>query len=120
MKRNKIIVFGIAFCFLAMSITAESTETSKSDYQMPQTLPFGDPDGPLEGGLDDPFDWIYLGMTGVYGIIAVTFLRQNPLQNIEYLRQYIGLLGLGMAFTGDVIICLGEAFDIIDYDGDNY
>ena len=75
--------------------------------------PEDDPDGPIQGGLDDPSDFIAL-FWGLSGFLWILFPLPNLL-NPDNLKQFIsGLLGTSAAVF-NIIMNFGEAFDVIEY-----
>ena len=82
-----------------------------------------DPDGPFEGGLDDRYDWMNLYFGIIYGLLLAIFIKQQALKeafttgNIFKIIYWIIKYGL---YTLNTLIRFGEAFDIINPDGDGY
>ena len=82
-----------------------------------------DPDGPFEGGLDDPYDWMNLYFGIIYGLILAIFIKNQALKeafitgNIFTIIIWIIKYGL---YTLNTLIRFGDAFDIINPDDDGY
>ncbi len=72
-----------------------------------------DPDGPYVGGLDDPTDYTNL-FWGLLGFVWISF-GLNTLLNAENLKQIIGGLLGTITPSFNLIMQLGEAFDVIEY-----
>jgi len=85
---------------------------------IPINDPFEDPDGPLEGGLDDPSDWNYLLNAGFFIYVLLKGINDKSLFNSGTLRIFIGVLSAYGLFTFDAGASLGEALDLIEIDGD--
>ena len=87
------------------------------------TLSDDDPDGPFEGGLDDPQDWLDLYLGIIYGFMLAVFIKHQALKgafatrNIFTITTWIIDYGL---YTYVTLTDFGDAFDIIDPDGDGY
>jgi hypothetical protein len=87
------------------------------------TLNGDDPDGPFEGGLDDPRDWLDLYFGIIYGYMLALFIKHHALKeafatgNIYTIIIWIIDYELYTYYT---LIYLGDAFDIIDPDEDGY
>jgi hypothetical protein len=82
-----------------------------------------DPDGPFEGGLDDPYDWVYL-FTGTISIFFLGFFIKNQFIKNALLsgdiRGFIQwTINYGL-YTYNTLIGFGEAFDIIEHYEDGY
>jgi len=77
-----------------------------------------DPDGPYEGGLDDPSDWINLFLSLVNTIILGKFL--NKYKPRDFLREdslTVSLYILNCStLTLNGLLYLADAFDIFDYE----
>ena len=150
MEKRGIIIGSIFVCILMLlvpSISAIEFKTfidNKTDYnenelinalkerieqlkvQNPDpklTLNGDDPDGPFEGGLDDPQDWLDLYFGIVYGFMLALFIKHHALKeafatgNIYTIIIWIIDYGL---YTYYSLTHLGDAFDIIDPDEDGY
>lgn len=82
-----------------------------------------DPDGPFEGGLDDPYDWMNLYFGIIYGLLLAICIKNQALKeefqtgNIFKTINWIIKYGL---YTLNTLIGFGEAFDIINPDDDGY
>lgn len=72
-----------------------------------------DPDGPYEGGLDDSSDFSAL-FWGLSGFVFVYF-SLSLLLNRENLLQFIGGAVGTFAASFNLVMNLGEAFDLIEY-----
>jgi hypothetical protein len=87
------------------------------------TLNYEDPDGPFEGGLDDPYDWMNLYFGIIYGSLLAILVKQQAFKeafatgNIFKITSCIIKYGL---YTVNTLIGFGEAFDIINPDDDGY
>jgi len=94
---------------------------------------FNDSDGPYKGGLDDIYDWIDLA-TVVYSvyILLKTAEESPPVEILEDFFDAIKELDI-FRIVNDIILLngyisisigilqtLGDAFDVIDPDGDGY
>jgi hypothetical protein len=79
-----------------------------------QGLSWEDPDGPLEGGLDDYSDYINLLM-GFTSIKLILFcIKDGIIRNAETLYQMIiSILEYGIN-TFDTLVAFGEAFDVYE------
>ena len=77
-------------------------------------LNWTDPDGPLEGGLDDYSDFISLlgGLITTSGLFYI--ISQGYFKNPEKLLGYIGNLIVYGEYTFFSLTYFGEAFDIYD------
>ncbi len=82
-----------------------------------------DSDGPFEGGLDDPFDWLdlFFGITMGFSLVK---MFKNHLLIKAFLTGNIYIIVTQMIsyglYTWSTLYYLGDAFDIIDPDNDGY
>jgi len=106
----------IGFCISILLLL--QFPVSAIQENIPINDPFEDPDGPLEGGLDDISDWNYLLDAGFFIYTIVKGLKDKTLFNSGSLRVFIGVLSAYGLFTLDTGLYLGEAFDLIEIDGD--
>ena len=111
-KKALLVGFCISMLLLIQYPVSAIQET------IPINDPFEDPDGPLEGGLDDLSDWNNLLNAGFFIYAVVKALKDKALINSGSLRIFIGVLSAYGFFTIDAGACLGEAFDLIEIDGD--
>jgi len=147
---KKIIVFGsIIACFLMLlvpnisAIEFRSIKENTTDYNEnelidalkvrieqlkaqnpdPKMTLKGDPDGPFKGGLDDPKDWadLFSGiMSGFFiGLIFKNHLLMKAIASGDIYDIVTCILDYEI-FTWALLTTLGDAFDIIDPDGDGY
>ncbi|OYT29253.1 hypothetical protein B6U98_02785 [Thermoplasmatales archaeon ex4572_165] len=73
-----------------------------------------DPDGPLEGGLDDLMDYYYLFLGFLFPSYILHFIKQGYLRQSESILEFIGQLLVYGQFTFRTLTSLGEAFDVYD------
>jgi len=77
-----------------------------------------DPDGPLEGGLDDMADYVSLMIGIISASCLLLFLKQGMLRNsLNLLNFALGVINYGL-YTYETLIAFGEAFDIIENNND--
>ena len=124
--KKKILIAGffVAIMLLVPATTATRTNllaTSKINDNI-APLPDGDPDGPTEGGLDDPSDWNYAGYVAfLLGIdmIMIQAMWEDYKEGGTTLWGIIKATGALSIYTAFVsYICLLEAFDVKDLDRD--
>ncbi len=81
-------------------------------------LNWTDPDGPLEGGLDDMADYVSLMVGIISASCLLLFLKQGMLRNsLNLLNFALGVINYGL-YTYETLIAFGEAFDIIENNDD--
>ncbi|MFE3845956.1 hypothetical protein ACFL1L_03755 [Thermoplasmatota archaeon] len=77
-----------------------------------------DPDGPLEGGLDDMADYVSLFLGVVSAGCLMLFIKQGMLRNsLNLLNFVLGIINYGL-YTYETLLAFGEAFDIIENNDD--
>jgi len=115
MKKEVVGVFSVAIL-----VTLYMMPVVESQTLQPVT-PWQDPDGPTEGGLDDPSDWINLIYALGWGFVLLgNVLTSNP-AGIDTIREIIGGLWnlvWNVVFLVSVPLYLLEAFDLVDSDED--
>lgn len=107
-------------------INALKERIEKMKVQNPNpklTLNGDDPDGPFEGGLDDPQDWLDLYFGIVYGVMLALFIKHHALKGAfstgNIFTIVIWIIDYGL-YTYNTLTDFGDAFDIIDPDEDGY
>ena len=101
----------------------ERIEEIKEINPSPKLCLWGDdPDGPFEGGLDDPTDWKDLFIAIFNGFIVGTYISDIPeiidlILSLKLLSVSIYIITFGL-YSSYTLIELGDAFDIIDPDED--
>jgi len=113
MKKTILVSFCVVILLTIPFLTIAEPEIAPVDGP-------DDPDGPYEGGLDDPTDWWNLGngviLLGYMGIEVVTtdIIDMNSMvELIKWVLLFFGLLGL------PTIGYFTEAFDIWDLNRDD-
>ena len=127
--KKKILIAGffVAIMMLVPITTAARTtgtnllEASKTDDSI-APLPDGDPDGPTEGGLDDPTDWWYAGLVVVISgaeIASIVVMWEDYKAGEATLWELITVF-VDMSFGSTIFsyIFILEAFDVEDLDRD--
>lgn len=126
--RKIVIVCLCAALLLALPFTSLAIQprqlVPRNSPSVP--IPDGDPDGPTEGGLDDPSDWNYLVLGFTFVVLTVGDIDQfiNYSEQMEFDDPFMLALWMlinGMTISFDSLIafcCFGEAFDIWDIDED--
>ena len=77
-----------------------------------------DPDGPLEGGLDDMADFVSLFIGFITTGCLMFFIKQGYFRNAEnLLLSVLWIINYGL-YTYETLIAFGEAFDIIENNED--
>ena len=101
----------------------ERIEELKVQNPNPKITFKNDSDGPFEGGLDDPFDWLdlFFGITIGYSLVK---MFKNHLLIKAFLTSNIYIIVTQMIsyglYTWSTLYYLGDTFDIIDPDNDGY
>lgn len=83
----------------------------------------GDPDGPLEGGLDDSSDWYDLAYGSLYGLLLFQYIKNKMLRDaFESGNTYyaIKMLLSYLEMSTMCLFSLLDAFDIADPDNNGY
>jgi hypothetical protein len=77
-----------------------------------------DPDGPLEGGLDDMADYVSLMLGIISASCLMLFIKQGMIRNsLNLLNFVLGIINYGL-YTYETLIAFGEAFDVIENNDD--
>jgi len=148
--KGKTIIFGSIFaCFLMLliptisSIESGSIKENATDYnkeelidaikerieQLNATNPDpkitlkDDPDGPTEGGLDDRRDWGDLFRGILSGFTLAKWFKNHQFINILATHNIYVIVSYIIQYESvawRTLTNLGDAFDIIDPDGDGY
>ena len=101
----------------------ERIEELKVQNPNPKITFKNDSDGPFEGGLDDPFDWLdlFFGITIGYSLVKMfknQWLRKAFATGDPY-TIILCIIDYGL-YTWSTLYYFGDAFDIIDPDEDGY
>lgn len=78
------------------------------------SLNLTDPDGPLEGGLDDLMDYYFLFLGLLFLSYLLLFFKQGRMRNSESVLEFISQFVVYGQFTFRTLTSLGEAFDVYD------
>ncbi len=111
---SKMLVIGVILFFVGVAIVPGYSSMPKpiAEENTGEPRPNGDPDGPWEGGLDDPTDFFHLG-EGIFclGTLGKGIVNTD-IQDFDNIVVLIGWLCSFGFFSITAIFDFAEAFDI--------
>jgi hypothetical protein len=112
--KKKIISMGVVSMFLLTGLFVFSVSGTEIDKDRI------DEDGPRKGGLDDCWDWKYAEDVAIeFGMTTATIMQIFKLPG-TLLQRIRAATSIGLIAAFLMFFPLAEAFDILNWDGDQY